>query len=144
MPGMPSLEILAQEVAAEVEAQERRGDALDSKAGVLLGFSGVLTGLSAERLQGLLGVASLAATGAAALLAGLAFIPRSFPAIELRRLRDDYLTAESEFTRLRLLDTRIMMHSTTERLLKRKAWLTIGAATSLGAAIVLAVLAATV
>ena len=52
MPGLPSLSLLSDEVASELTAQERRGDALDTKAGVLLGFAGVLVGLTVGQLHG--------------------------------------------------------------------------------------------
>jgi hypothetical protein len=109
VPGLPSLELLAETVESELAAQERRGDALDSKAGVLLGFAGVLVGLTVSNLDGTLATIGAACAGGAAVLAGLAFIPRSFPTLKLRPLRRRYLTADEEFTRLRLLDTRIAM-----------------------------------
>jgi hypothetical protein len=52
MSGLPSLALLAEEAAAELAAQERRGDSLDSKAGIMLGFSGVLVALSVSSLSG--------------------------------------------------------------------------------------------
>lgn len=56
----PSLGLIASQVADELAWQERRGDALDSKAGVVLGFAGVLAGLSLARLNGTVGNVGLA------------------------------------------------------------------------------------
>jgi hypothetical protein len=143
VPGLPSLELLAETVESELAAQERRGDALDSKAGVLLGFAGVLVGLTVSNLDGTLATIGAACAGGAAVLAGLAFIPRSFPTLKLRPLRRRYLTADEEFTRLRLLDTRIAMQQETLRHLRVKAYLVTAASVALGAAVVLTVLAGT-
>jgi hypothetical protein len=45
-PGTRSLEVVAAEVQTEREAQLRHFDALDSKAGVMLGFAGALAALA--------------------------------------------------------------------------------------------------
>ena len=142
MPSLPSLELLAAEVTAEVAAQERRGDALDSKAGIILGFAGVIVGLTVQNLHSALGDAGLLAGAAAALAAGVAFIPRSFPTIEVLHLRQAYLTSDVEFTRLRLLDTRIAMYQHSQRLLRRKARLVTVATAALGLAVILTVVGA--
>lgn len=143
VPGLPSLSLLAEEASAELAAQERRGDSLDSKAGILLGFSGVLVALSVSSLHGTLADIGASSAAAAAVFAGVAFLPRSYPTLALRRLRDSYLTADEEFTRLRLLDTRIAMYQRTEKLLAIKALLVTLAACALGVAVVLTVLAGT-
>lgn len=144
VPGLPSLEILAQTVEAELAVQERRGDALDSKAGVLLGFAGVLVGLTVSNLSGTVATIGACLAGLAAVLAGLAFIPRSFPTLKLRPLRRRYLTADPDFTRLRLLDTRIAMHQETLGHLRIKAYLVTAASMALGAGVVLTVVAGTI
>src|SRR4051794_18965428 len=144
MPGMPSLDLLSEEVTGELAAHERRYDALDTKAGVLLGFSGVIVALTAGNLDGFLAHIGTAFAGLAALLAGAGFIPRRFPAIALLTLRDRYLTAEPEFTRLRLLDTRIAMYRQIQTGLKWKARLVTASAITLGVAVLLTVVASTV
>lgn len=143
MPGLPSLRLLGDEAAAELASQERRADSLDSKAGVLLGFAGLLVTLSVSSLHGVLAHVGAGFAGAAALFAGTAFVPRSYPTLALRRLRDSYITAEDEFTRLRLLDTRIAMYERTQKLLTLKAALITGATGSLGIAVILTVIAGT-
>jgi hypothetical protein len=144
MPAMPSLDLLSQVVTAELEAHERRYDALDTKAGVLLGFAGVVVALTAGNLHGGWAHTGTAFAGLAALLAGGAFTPRRFPAVALLTLRDRYLTAEEDFTRLRLLDTRIAMYRQITRGLWRKAMLVTASALTLGVAVVLTVVASTV
>lgn len=99
MPGLPSLSLLSDEVASELTAQERRGDALDTKAGVLLGFAGVLVGLTVGQLHGFVAHSGTVLAGVAALLATVAFGPRSYSTLALRRLRETYMTAAAEFTR---------------------------------------------
>lgn len=143
MPALPSLELVAAEIAGELVAQERRGDALDSKAGIVLGFAGVIVGLTVQNVHDVLGEAGLAAAALAALAAGAAFLPRSFPTVGVLHLRQTYLTAELEFTRLRLLDTHIAMYEHTQRLLRHKAHLVTAAAAALGLAVILTVLGAT-
>lgn len=93
MPLLPSLVLLSDETSAELAAYERRVDGLDSKAGVLLGFSGVIVALSASNLHGVPAYLSTILAGIAAILSGLAFVPRRFPALELLALRNFYLTA---------------------------------------------------
>ncbi len=143
MPGLPSLSVLSDETSAELAAHERRADALDSKAGVLLGFSGLIVALTTANLDAV--VAHIGATfaGLAAILAGAAFVPRRFPALELLTLRNAYLTAEEEFTRLRLLDTRIAMYRQVQEGLKLKARLVTASALALCVAVVLTVIAST-
>lgn len=141
MAGLPSLELLSTETSAGLAEQERRGANLDTKAGVLLGFAGVLVGLSVANLHGWPAHAGAAVGALAAVLAGGATLPRSFPTLDLRELRDRYLTAEEDVTRLTLLDTRIAMFAETRAVLKRKAQLVTAATLSLGVAVIVTVVA---
>jgi hypothetical protein len=140
MPGLPSLSLLSDEVASELTAQERRGDALDTKAGVLLGFAGVLVGLTVGHLHGFVAHSGAVLAGVAALLAAVAFVPRSYPTLALRRLRETYLTADAEFTRRRVMDTRIAMYERTQGLLAVKARLVTAAAATLCVAVIVTVI----
>lgn len=142
MPSLPSLDLLSREARAELDAQERRGDALDTKAGVLLGFSGVIVGLTVSRLDGTIAHIASSFSALGALLASAGYLPRSFPTLRLRTLRDEYLMAEVGFTRLRLLDTRIAMYNQTQRTLARKARLVGASTVALGVGVALTVLAA--
>jgi hypothetical protein len=139
VPHLPSLSLLSQQVAGELAAQERRADALDTKAGILLGFAGVVVGVTIDKLQGALAIVGTCLAALAALAAVLAFVPRSFPTFALRRMRDSYLTVDEDITRLRLLDTQIAMYQRTERLLGTKARLVTAATVVLAVAVVIIV-----
>ena len=99
-------------------------ESLDTKAGVVLGFAGVLVGLGATAqsivpdkavFQVGLGVAVLSAT-----LAAWAFLPRRYPVLDVYRLRQNYLTASPGVTQLYLLDTQIEMVKEAAELVKHK------------------------
>jgi cytochrome c biogenesis protein CcdA len=121
---LPSLSLILQQVAVERETMNAHAESLDTKAGVVLGFAGVLVGLGATAqtlvstrlvFQVGLGVAVLSAG-----LAAWAFLPRRYPVLEALRLRQGYLTAPEEETQLHLLDTQIEMVSEAADLVKRK------------------------
>jgi hypothetical protein len=123
-PEVPSLAILLAQVASEREGTNMHAESLDTKAGVVLGFAGVLVGLGAtahsvvsDRLVFQIG---LGRAVVAALLAAWAFLPRRYPALEVFRLRQSYLTAPEAVTRLHLLDTQIRMVEEASDLVKRK------------------------
>ncbi len=116
----PSFDIVAEEVKTQVEQQQSQFDALDTKAGIVLGFSGVLSALGG-RVDGSVNGTSFGLAMIAALLAVLAFFPRRFPVIDLGTLRNEYLSADSKFTSLRLLDSRLAMWREGRGLLKHKA-----------------------
>ena len=138
---MPSLQFLGDESARELETQDRRADALDSKAGIVLGFAGVLVPLSLANLHGNLAHVGTGFAALAALLASVGFLPRDTSALNLRQLRDSYLTAEETFTRLRVLDTRIAMYERTNKRLEVKAQIIISSVAALGLAVILTVIA---
>lgn len=101
-------------------------ESLDTKAGVVLGFAGVLVGLGSTARTAIsselafqigLGFAVLAA-----LLAALSFLPRRYPVIEVGRLRENNLTAPAEETKLELLDTEIVMVDEAASLVRKKGW----------------------
>jgi hypothetical protein len=122
--GSPSLQVIAGQVAAERESLRSHADGLDTKAGVILGFAGVLVGLgaSASDLVGRsrLCQAGLVLTMCSAILAALAFIPQNYPALAPRALRGKYLATSANDTTLALLDTQIAMISKTTDLIRRK------------------------
>jgi hypothetical protein len=124
LPALPSLDLILDQVASERETMNTHAESLDAKAGVVLGFSGVLVGLGATAQPGDsntiifqigLGVAVLAAA-----LAAWAFLPRGYPVLQVGLLRERYLTAPEHDTRLRLLDTQIDMVRRSALLLKQK------------------------
>jgi hypothetical protein len=121
---LPSLSVLMDQVASEREAINAHAESLDTKAGVILGFTGVLVGLGATAQamisENVIFQVGLGVAVAAALLAALAFIPRRYPILEVLPLRNSYLTAPESKTRLALLDTQIEMVRETANLVKRK------------------------
>ena len=121
---LPSLDVVAGQVAAERETMNSHAESLDSKAGVVLGFAGVLVGLGATAQSAVsnevvfqvgLGFAVLAA-----LLAAVSFLPCRYPVLEVARLRENNLTASVEETKLELLDTEILMVEQAAALVKQK------------------------
>ena len=144
MAAATSLELIAGVVASELEAQERRGDALDSKAGLVLGFAGVLVGLGtghrANSVLDLLGFAS-AALAAVTALASLA--ARPFLTMDPTSLRVHYLGSPPAWTQLRMMDTRITSFRRTQHVLRRKGRLLRLAAIALAGSTVLTAVGAT-
>jgi hypothetical protein len=100
-----SLDPILQEARLEREAQARHFDALDAKAGVILGFAGAIVALVPGGNQ-LVDIGRLAAA-ASGLAALYSFWPRGFGEVDVRRLRDLYLGSDPEFTKLLLLDTQV-------------------------------------
>lgn len=111
-------QILAQ-VERERDSQARYFDQLDAKAGVTLGFAGILVALGPSGSW----LVDLGRLGAAVsgLLALLAFWPRRYPGLDIRELRNLYLAAEPTFTELHVLDVQIKMTEDAADSLKRKA-----------------------
>jgi hypothetical protein len=121
-----SLTIVLAQVAAERETMNAHAESLDGKAGVVLGFAGVLVGLGATAQVAVSEEAifqiGLAVAVAAAILAAWAFLPRRYPVLEVGRLRQANLTASEAETRLDLLDTQIVMVNEAAMLVRQKGW----------------------
>jgi hypothetical protein len=118
---LPSLELVAEEVEAQLTTQLRHFEGLDTKAGIVLGFAGVLVALSGKA-EGLLPTVGFGLAVLAALFSVSAFLPRGFPVLDVTQLREEYLTAEREFTTLYLLDTRVEMWRQAAEILRSKAF----------------------
>ncbi len=123
---LPSLGILLAQVVAERETMNSHAESLDGKAGVVLGFAGVLVGLGATAQVAvsdrMIFQVGLAVAVVAAVLAAWAFLPRRYPVLEVERLRQANLTASEAETRLELLDTQIEMVKEAATLVKQKGW----------------------
>lgn len=100
---LPSLALLLELVQAERDKQLAHFDALDGKAGIVLGFSGLLITLAPEA-SAVFRVGGVIAAAVSAALALWAFWPRQFPVLEPSPLRV-YLRAQEAFTQLTVLDT---------------------------------------
>lgn len=117
--GLPSLRRITGRVEAQLELQIRHFESLDNKAGIVLGFAGVLVAVA--RGAGGFAVGGRVIAVSASLFALWAFLPRNYPVINTRKLRDRYLRADPEFTDLHLLDTQIAMEERAAEVLRRKA-----------------------
>ena|SRR5690242_15330739 len=136
-PAYPSLEQIEAEVERSREEQQKRNEALDAKAGTLLGFSGVLIGLAVGRSHSLWSLSGVIADGFAAVAAGIVHVAFGYPEIgNLPRLRPRY-REPPEQTRLALVDTKIELYEPREKLLRTKAWLVTASALLLMLAVVL-------
>jgi hypothetical protein len=74
--GVRSLDVISEEVRVEREAQQRYFDALDAKAGILLGFAGILIALA--RGDGPAILAGRLVAAISGVLALAAFWPRDY------------------------------------------------------------------
>lgn len=115
---LPSLEVVSAVARSERDKQLSHFDALDAKAGVLVGFAGVLVALLQD--------VGVAVTVAAAILASASgvsavasFWPRALPVLDVGHLRR-YIAAEPALTELVLLDTMNEMLDEGAALLARK------------------------
>lgn len=140
---LPSLELLHDEAIRAEDAQLRRGDSIDGKAGLILGFSGVVGGLALGR-DNLASRLTAVPAVVAALLALRTFLPRSFPMLNPRQMRDRYLMTDPRTSRLRILDTRIEIVTKTREILDEKAKRLKQSAWALGVAVISAGVAAIV
>ena len=123
---MESLDLLTKTVSAERQRQLAHFEALDAKAGVVLGFSGALIALATGR--GWFAVVAAGLLAAASLAALTSFWPRSLPAVNVVELRA-YLRAEPDFTKLTLHDTYLDMVSRASVTLEAKVrWLKVAMA----------------
>jgi hypothetical protein len=101
--------VIEEYVRRELDAEERRADAVDGKAGLVLGFSGVLVSVGTAYVWAPLALAARIVAGLAGLVAVLAFRPRTFPFVDLRALRGR-LAEEPDTTRLLVVDLFVAAH----------------------------------
>jgi hypothetical protein len=116
---LPSLALISDIVRDERATQNLHFQALDTKAGVILGFSSALVALGGRGDRTLATIGQIVAV-LAALIALWSFL-RSYPVVDLRALREQYLGAEEPFTQLHVLDTEIEMTAQASDLLAHKA-----------------------
>lgn len=114
-----SLDLVAAEARNELATQLRHLEGLDAKAGIVLGFAGVLVVLG-SRSKGVLAGAGLSLAVVTALFALSAFLPRAYPALKLRGLRDRYAGADEVFAKVEIMDTYIAMSERASVLLEVK------------------------
>src|SRR5438876_5807565 len=117
-------------------AQQLHFDALDGKAGILLGFAGALIALAPSGLR-----IALDGGRAAAVVAGYfalrTFWPRSIPITNLLVLRQGHTASDEAFRKLALVDNQIDIVRRSRVILRDKAWRLKASMASLGIASVL-------
>ncbi|MCL4448099.1 MAG: hypothetical protein M1483_00280 [Actinobacteria bacterium] len=138
----PSLEIVFNAVDKELEGLTNHVESLDTKAGVILGFAGVVAGLAVSHGQltvhyGLAIKIGLIIDVLAGILAMLTFLPRKWPVLQARNLRNKYLMSPAEETQLILLDSMVSRVNEISWLVVKKGWLIKFALASLAVAIAL-------
>lgn len=119
---VPALDFIDAEVRAAVDVQQRRGESLDTKAGLCLGFAGVLGGILLHAGMGN-GWAEYAALGAdltVALLSLICYRVRGIPILQPRQLRS-YIGFDDVSARRLVLETRLFVHDEITREHRRKA-----------------------
>jgi hypothetical protein len=126
----------AAEVRAERELVLRHADAVDAKAGIVLGFAGAIVAVSAARVDTLLVPGTISAVYAA-FQCLIVFAPDRYPQWELRSLPQEFLRSEPGFTQLNILDTQIAMVERQGQLLRRNERRLRRALLALGTAIAL-------
>lgn len=119
MDGKSSLDLLIELDQNERQLQLAHFDSLDTKAGLVLGFAGVLIALG-NRSGTLAGIGSTTLAALAAIASVASFWPRGFASIDPTRL-GDYAGAELAFTQLTVLDTLELMLVETMVRLEMKA-----------------------
>lgn len=119
MAGQTSMDLLIEISRSERGAQLSHFDSLDTKAGLVLGFAGVLIALG-NGSGSLVGQIAVVLAALSAGVAVSAFWPRQFPAIDATRL-GDYAVSELVFTQLTVLDTLEVMMIETSQMLEVKS-----------------------
>jgi hypothetical protein len=134
--GTRSLDVVLEAVQRQRAAQLAHFDATDTKAGVILGFAGALVALSPSH-HGIFIAAGRWTAVLSGLLAPASFWPRQYWQVDLRELRDGYVAAEPSFTRLKLLDSEIVMEGRVRETIELKVNLLKFAISALGLAVLL-------
>ncbi|CAL9460288.1 hypothetical protein SUDANB95_02609 [Actinosynnema sp. ALI-1.44] len=116
----PSMSVVRAELDIELGLVERRSAAVDTKAGLVLGFSGILVGLTKDVTSWITVAGQFLAVLAAVTAIG-AFLPRYGGAVNPMTLRRKYLTADKATTELAVLDTRLALKERDEAALRVKA-----------------------
>lgn len=117
--GTKSLDVILDEVRIERTTQLQHFDALDGKAGIVLGFSAAVAALAPSHHL-VVGIGRLIVV-LGALTALWTFLPRNFQLTDVYNLREKYLASHPDFTKVNLLDTQISMMKSAKELLESKA-----------------------
>ncbi len=104
---LPSLELVADEIRAQRGELIRHLEALDAKAGIVLGSAGLVAALAAQHVTWAR-VGGLVIAVFAAVVAVGALFPQRLPTWDVGDLQR-YVVAEPAFTRVTMLDATIRM-----------------------------------
>ncbi len=135
VPGRSSLETILDEARSERAVQLRHFDGLDARAGVILGFAGVLVALFPGG-GALIDLGRFAAV-ASALLALWTFSLPPQTGLDLSQLSERYSKADTGFTLRRLIDAHIQVTEDLRRLIRVKTVRLMAAMTALASGAVL-------
>jgi len=119
MADQTSIDLLIEISRSERDAQLSHFDSLDTKAGLALGFAGVLIALG-NGSGSVIGLTAVVLAAQSAVAAVSSFWPRQFPSIDPTRL-GDYALSERVFTQLTVLDTLEVMMIQTSQMLEVKS-----------------------
>lgn len=118
-PRLESMDVVRSELDVERAAQEKRSETVDSRAGIVLGFSGVLAGLALNSKSAWAVPGALVAA-ASAVIAASVLMPRMHANIQPRGLYGGYVTKPAEATKRAVLDTRIVDYESNKEQLDAK------------------------
>lgn len=119
LPPLPSLPLLLEVMEKERDKCQTHFESLDTKAGIILAFDGVLIPLTFN-IEFAFRAASISLSLTSAAFALAAYRPREFPVFNPDRLRT-YIVHETTRTQLFLHDTSMEMINQARALLKKKA-----------------------
>ena len=131
---MPSLELIADEARTQRDELVRHLDAVDAKAGIVLGASAAVAAIGAQNFTLARGPGVILAV-VGALLALSSIVPQRFATWDTAELRT-YLVSDPAFTKLAMLDTSLVILTRLRRLLEEKVSRFRTAAVLLGLAVV--------
>jgi len=119
----PGLVPLAGAVERTADSQERRVASLDQRAGVLLGFAGILVGLILRDPSGLNWLSFVAAgvATAGALAAGFSILPRKFKTLDPRELLESWAALPADEASFKILSTMAENYEENEPGARKKA-----------------------
>lgn len=118
-PNQETLNIVRAELDIEREAQDQRSASADTRAGLVVGFSGVMASIAVNS-RSLLTLPGLGLAVVAAVLATTVLWPRLQRTVNPRALRNRYLAGAPDLIKLAVLDRRILDYEENQEQIKIK------------------------
>ncbi|HYP23899.1 MAG TPA: hypothetical protein VEV43_10015 [Actinomycetota bacterium] len=119
-PEPKSIEVFLAEVHDQLAAQRSHVESLDAKAGVVLGFSGLLAAVAPDGNALWMDLARGAAIFAG-IFALFGLLPRGYAVVDLRAFQRDFLTAQPTTAQLVLFDTQLNVLADTAGVIDHKS-----------------------